>query len=78
MPRQRWLSLDTALLMSFRRRGHPFVVRPEEYRCADASLKGVDESPVLRSALVEAENVQHLGRAFEVHGRALSANCHSS
>ena len=51
-------------------------IRSEKYRGTEDALEGGDQSPVLGTALLNAECIQHLGGAIERDPGGLLANCH--
>src|SRR5260370_15308918 len=55
-------------------RNFQFVVGAEKDGGAEHSLEGLDQAPILRSALLHAERVQHLSAAVERNGAALPPN----
>ena len=54
----------------------PLSVRSEEDRGAEDALERSNQSPVLGTALLNAEGIEHFGGAVESDPRGLLSNCH--
>ncbi len=54
----------------------PLSVRSEEDRRAEDALERSDQSPVLGTALLDTECIEHFGGAVESDPRGLLSNCH--
>ena len=57
-------------------RAIPLSVRSEEDRCAEGALERSHQSPVLGTALLDTECIEHLGGAVEGDPCGLLPNCH--